>query len=82
MPTSPSPAHRGIQAIIERMKALGHDPEPLVVVQSTAYSSSLELLGDLGRALRQIERQRIVDPELEQAFAALWQQIHQVWPRL
>jgi hypothetical protein len=68
--------------VIERLRALGHDPEPLAALQATAFSSSLELLGALGLALRAIERQPIADPELRLAIAELWKQVRQVWPRM
>lgn len=61
---SPSETYHTIGKVMERLRAIGLDASPWEAVQTTAYTTASEWLGDLGRALSQIERQGVRDREL------------------
>ncbi|HEY5897623.1 MAG TPA: hypothetical protein VIV54_08675 [Burkholderiales bacterium] len=69
-----------MSALIERLNQLGVDSSPLASFQARAYTTSTELLGELGRALSLCDKKRIkADPHAHKLFKELKSTASKAW---
>ena len=73
-----------IDLVIEKLEARNqHDAaDKLRAVQSSAYTTSSELLGELGLAVRSIQRHHRVDAEINQSLEQIMKAVKKAWPNL
>ena len=64
-----------------RASGLTHAATLLQEVQATAYTTSSEWLGELGTAVRRIQAQFRLPPEIGQRLQRVMTAVHQAWPR-
>jgi hypothetical protein len=79
---SPEQLYDFIEEVIRRLQAKGHDAKPLQDVQSTAYTTSSEWLGELGVAVRRVLKQKIEDELIIRDLNRIVDTVHKVWPKL
>jgi hypothetical protein len=68
--------------VIRKLRKAGQDARTLENVRATAYTSSSEWLGDLGLAVREIEKQQILDESLKAEMAAILTEVEKTWPEI
>jgi hypothetical protein len=71
-----------INAVIERFREAGLDPQSLEIVQNTAYTTSSEWLGELGLAVRMLEKQIVHREELRTNLETILKEVHRAWPNI
>ena len=71
-----------INAVIRKLLEAGLDPSPLEIIQCTAYSTGTEWLGELGRAVRKVEKQNSIAAELREDLETMLREVHRVWPNI
>lgn len=49
---------------------------------ATAWTTSSEMLGEIGLGIRRIEKAHPVPPEVRAAFERMLVHVHEAWPRL
>ena len=79
---SPSEVYAFTNTLILKLQNLNLDASPLERVQSTAYTTSSEWLGELGSAVREVQHQRIIDSEINFGLHRIMRLVHSVWPLL
>ena len=79
---TPSELYHFINTAIRKFREAGLDPHPLEIVQDTAYTTGSEWLGELGRAIRKIEKQDLSLGELEKDLETILCEVHRVWPNI
>lgn len=82
--STPSELNDFVKDFAQRLRATGlsEPAEQLESISSTAYTTSSEWLGNLGHALRGIENQHSLSPELRGRFIAILDVVHGAWPSL
>jgi hypothetical protein len=50
--------------------------------RSTAYTTSSEWLGDLGIAIRKIQKQHKIDKRINTDLRRLLREVHRIWPSI
>jgi hypothetical protein len=79
---SPDEVHAFVTTVIERLKSAGFDATPLEKVQSTAYTTGSEWLGELGRAVTEVQKQPIADPQTAKDLDRILRHVKGVWPAI
>jgi hypothetical protein len=79
---SPTEFRQFIEAMIRKLKSAGLSAAPLERVQGTAFASSSEWLGELGLAIRNIKKQKIVDAPILSDLDKVLDEVHKVWPNI
>ena len=80
--SSPEDVHAFIRVLITNLRENGLDASALEEVQSTAYTTSSEWLGELGLAVRKVQEQVIKDHSISDRLLRLMRLVHSVWPEL
>ncbi len=78
----PDDLHAFVDHVVTELQALDLDATPLQRVQQTALTTSSELLGELGKAVRQVQKQTIASDAIKTDLSAIMQAVHKVWPRI
>ena len=73
-----------IARVGDKLMASGQSESAAVLsdLQTVAFTSSSEWLGELGRAVRQIERESSIDADISHDFARIMREVNRVWPSL
>lgn len=79
---SPDEVYVFINHVIAELQAHGIDAKPLQEVQTTAYTTSSEWLGDLGVAITKIQKQKIRNKDIMADLERLLDLVHKVWPKI
>ena len=79
---SPDALHKCVGEVIQRLRGAGLDATPLEKVQSTAYTTGSEWLGELGQAVIQVERQPIADPATANDLRRILAESRRAWPSI
>jgi hypothetical protein len=78
----PDDLYKFINRVILELEALKVDAEPLRDIQSIAFTTSSEWLGELGRAVRAIQKQKIKDPKVASSLSTIMDAVHKAWPHM
>ena len=82
--TDPEEISSRLVALIERLQSSG-SPDAAAVLQrtrETAYSTGSEWRGELGQAIREVERRFNLGPDSEDDLRWLMARVHEVWPSM
>ena len=82
MGMSSSELYQFTDAVIQKLREAGLDPHPLELVQSTAFTTGSEWLGELGWAVRKIEEHDVQVENLKKDLEAILREVHKVWPNI
>ncbi len=78
---SPGEVHFFVGKLIAELRARGLDASALEKIQENAYSSGLEWAGDLGAAVRLVQRQKIADRQIGSDLERLMRFFNRTWPK-
>lgn len=81
---SPGDLSKLIDSIIAKFEARNQQAaaDKLRRIQETAFTTSSELLGELGLAVRSIQKETQLDREMKQDLDHVMRAVKKAWPRL
>jgi len=79
---APSALYAFLNELIIKLQAQKLNAKPLQDVQTTAFTSSSEWLGELGKAVREVQKQKIKDKTIAADLSKIINAVHAAWPRL
>ncbi len=81
-PQAPSALYAFINELIIKLQAQKLNAKPLQDVQATVFTTSAEWLGELGKAVREVQKQKIKDETIAADLSKVMDAVHAAWPRL
>jgi ribosome-associated translation inhibitor RaiA len=79
---TPSALYALINELIVKLQAQKLNAKPLQDVQTAAFTTSSEWLGELGKAVREVQKQKIKDETITSRLSQIMDAVHAAWPRL
>jgi hypothetical protein len=79
---TPDELYNFINHVILELQAQKLDAKPLQDVQITGYTTSSEWLGELGKAVREVQKQKIEDGTISSDLLTIMLTVHKVWPHM
>lgn len=80
-PQTPSALYTLITELIIKLQAQKLNAKPLQDVQATVFTTSSEWLGELGKAVREVQKQKIKDEAIASDLSKVMDAVHAAWPR-
>ena len=82
--SSPSELRAFVLKLAEELERAGmpEDSERLRLVATIAYTTGSEWLGDLGLAVREVQKKHHTPPAIQDALGSVMSAVHVAWPKL
>jgi len=74
--------YKFINQVISELETLQLDAKPIQDVQKTAFTTSSEWLGELGRAVREVQKQNITNDTVTSHLLEIMHTVHKAWPHM
>ena len=81
MINSPDELNAFVKATIRKLKSAGLDAQPFERLQSVAFTTGSEWLGELGLAVRKVASQDIRDEAIRKDLDVIITEVRRAWPK-
>ncbi len=71
-----------INETIIKLQSYNLNAKPLQDIQASAFTTSSEWLGELGLAVREVQKQKIRDETITEALSKIMDEVYAAWPHI